>query len=153
MKPNDKVVEVLNDLTRINNDRITGYEKAIKQTPDDDPELKSLFEKMANESREYARELAAEVRKLGDDPSSSNTASGKIYHVWMDIRSSLSGNEEKSVLSLCEFGEDAAQRAYEKALDEKDISISIRQLIMSQKAALRESHDIIKRERDLHKAP
>ena len=151
MKANDQIIDVLNDLIRINNDRVDGYQKAIKETPDNDAGLRSLFERMANESREYARELSSEVNRLGGDPSSSNTASGSIYHVWMDLRSSLSKDKEHSVLALCEFGEDAAQRAYEKALDESDLSMSVRQMITSQKSALKDSHDTIRRERDEHK--
>ncbi len=35
--------EILNDLVKINNDRIEGYEKAIANLNDEDQDLKSLF--------------------------------------------------------------------------------------------------------------
>lgn len=152
MKANENVIGVLNDLIKINIDRITGYEKAIKETPDDDTEIKRLFERMADESREYRSQLTEEVRKNGGSPADERTLPGKIYQVWMDIRSTITTNDENTVLALCEFGEDAAQRAYEKALDEKDLPSEIRQRIESQRSALKESHDTIKWERDLHKA-
>lgn len=153
MKTNDQVVGVLNDLIKINIDRVTGYEKAIKETPAEDANLRSLFSRMGEESREYRKELAEEVRNLGGEPADERTVPGKIYQTWMDVRSSITTDEEKTVLALCEFGEDAAQRAYEKALNEKDLPPDIRQTIQSQRSALKESHDTIKRERDLHKAP
>ena len=42
--------------------------------------------------------------------------SGKIYRTWMDVKAAFARKERLSVLEACEFGEDAAQRAYEAAL-------------------------------------
>jgi hypothetical protein len=51
---------------------------------------------------------------LGGDPASGTTL-GKIYRVWMDVKSGLSRSEQKSVLEKrCEYGEDAAQRLMKK---------------------------------------
>ncbi len=152
MKANENVVGVLNDLIKINIDRITGYEKAIKETPDHDTEIKRLFERMADESRDYRSQLTEVVSTNGGDPADERTLPGKIYQVWMEIRSSVTTTDERTVLALCEFGEDAAQRAYEKALDVKDLPSEIRHLLETQRSALKESHDTIKWERDLHKA-
>ena len=59
--------------------------------------------------------------------------------------------ERASVLELCEYGEDAAQKAYEEALkSDADIPPAIRELLVNQKEQLRNSHDIIKNQRDLH---
>ncbi len=35
MENNEKIIDVLNDLVRINNDRIKGYEKAIEDSKND----------------------------------------------------------------------------------------------------------------------
>jgi uncharacterized protein (TIGR02284 family) len=51
-------------------------------------------------------------------------------------------------LNNCEFGEDAAQKAYKMALAEEGLSAHLRSLITEQKAALRMSHDEIKALRD-----
>ena len=53
---------------------------------------------------------------------------------------------------LCEFGEDAAQKAYEMALS-SDVQLPAEtySLISSQKSALKSSHDQIKRLRDTAK--
>ena len=42
MQHNEELMEVLNDLVRINNDRIEGYEKAISETKDIDADLRTL---------------------------------------------------------------------------------------------------------------
>ncbi len=57
MKTNEKDVDVLNDLIRINNDRVAGYEKAAKQTEIIDADLRGIFTSMAAESQTYVNEL------------------------------------------------------------------------------------------------
>ncbi len=146
------LAEVLNDLILINNDRVEGYEKAMTETDGIDVDLKAIFTKMANQSRDYVRELTVAVSQLGETPADGTTVSGKVYRAWMDVKSAFSTEERKSVLELCEFGEDAAQKAYEEALaSDADMSTDVRQMITSQQQNLRTSHDVIKKYRDLHK--
>jgi uncharacterized protein (TIGR02284 family) len=153
MATNDKLVEVLNDLIRINNDRIAGYEKAADEARDIDADLKAIFARMSEESRQYAAELTQEVVKLGGEPATGTTNSGKIYRMWMDLKVTFSGKTRQAILENCEFGEDAAQKAYEAALkSDVEIPAEIRQLIANQKASLKTSHDVIKKYRDLHAA-
>jgi uncharacterized protein (TIGR02284 family) len=147
-----ETVNVLNDLIRINNDRIEGYEKAVKETKDQDTDLRTTFNRMADESRRYKQELLDQVRTLGGEPASDTTQSGKVYRVWMDVKSSLTGHGRQSVLALCEYGEDAAQKAYEKALDpENNLPPDVRTLIQHEKDNLRSSHDTIKHYRDMER--
>lgn len=153
MDANKDVIEVLNDLIRINRDRTEGYHKAVEQLKPSDIDLKTLFTNMANTSVQYANALATEVRMLGGIPASDSTQSGKLYRVWMDIRSGVSARDRKSVLGLCEFGEDAAQKAYKLALgSDAEIPANIRQIIVEQQQSLKGSHDVVKRYRDLHES-
>lgn len=153
MAANNELVEVLNDLIRINNDRVSGYEKAGDEARDIDVDLRAVFNRMADESRQYAAELTQEVVKLGGDPASGTTSAGKIYRVWMDIKATFTGNSRQAVLENCEYGEDAAQKAYETALkSDAPMSTDVRQLITNQKSSLKTSHDVIKRYRDIHAA-
>jgi len=151
MATNDNLVTVLNDLIRINNDRVVGYEKAADEARDIDVDLRTIFLRMSEESRQYAAELTQEVVKLGGDPATGTTNSGKIYRVWMDLKATFTGNSRQAILENCEYGEDAAQKAYESALkSDAEMSSDIRQLISNQKSSLRTSHDVIKKYRDLH---
>lgn len=153
MQTNEKTVEVLNDLIEINNDRVTGYEKAIEETKDLDVDLRAIFQSMANDSRKYAAELTQEVSKFGGEATTDTTTSGKIYRAWMDVKATFTGHERQSVLESCEFGEDAAQKAYNAALaSDAEMTTEVRQLITSQQATLRVAHDLIKKYRDLHHA-
>jgi len=153
METNENLVEVLNDLIKINNDRIDGYEKALEEVKDIDLDLRGIFQKMANESRENVQELSREVATLGGEVATGTTNSGKIYRVWMDIKATFTGHDRTSVLESCEYGEDAAQEAYEDALaTDADLPVDIRQIITDQKSALLESHNLIKKYRDMHQA-
>jgi uncharacterized protein (TIGR02284 family) len=150
---NEKVIGVLNDLIRINNDRVVGYEKAIDELKDEDSDLKSLFQRYITESRRYSQELTSEVGRLGGDPADGTTNSGKVYRVWMDLKATVTGHDRKTVLSNCEFGEDAAQKAYDTALNtDIEFEASLRDLIVRQKTALKAGHDEVKRLRDMHAA-
>ena len=150
---NEKAIGVLNDLIRINKDRVVGYEKAIDEMKDEDADLKTLFQRYITESRQYSQELTTEVSRLGGDPAEGTTNSGKIYRVWMDLKATVSGRDRKAVLSNCEFGEDAAQKAYDTALNaDFEWEPSIRDLIVRQKSSLKAGHDEVKRLRDMHAA-
>lgn len=149
---NENTVEVLNDLIRINNDRVEGYGKAIAQSEKENLDLINTFEKMITQSTDYLTDLGSLVSKYGGTVSTDSTIMGKIYRTWMDVQITFSANDRKNILSECEFGEDAAQKAYNMALDEKDLTEEARALIMVQKTALKSSHDLIKNWRDREKA-
>jgi uncharacterized protein (TIGR02284 family) len=153
MYTNEKTAEVLNDLIRINNDRIEGYEKAANETNSKDSDLQMLFRQMSAESRSYVTDLTKWVAGSGKNPADDTTARGKIYRAWMDVKAAFTGKDRKAILASCEYGEDAAQKAYESALSsDAELSADIRQLIMDQKSSLKRSHDQIKRLRDAQPA-
>jgi uncharacterized protein (TIGR02284 family) len=148
----EKNAEVLNDLIKINYDRVKGYEKAAAETKDEDADLRSLFNGMAAESRIYIQELERYVTARGESPAGKTTLDGDIYRAWMDVKATFTGKGRKGILASCEFGEDAAQRAYEKALKVEGLSNEVRQVTSDQKMRLKASHDKIKRMRDTQPA-
>lgn len=149
----EKVEMTLNDLIRINNDRVVGYEKAIDELKDSDADLKTLFQRYVSDSRQFSQELTQEVSRLGGDPTDGTTNSGKIYRVWMDLKTAITGKDRQTILNNCEFGEDAAQKAYDAALNaDAELEPSLRDLIVRQKATLKSSHDEVKRLRDTNAA-
>ncbi len=153
MENQTTLIEVLNDLIEINHDRVVGYDKAIEQTQDVDIDLKAIFATMASNSKKYAAELAEEVNKLGGEPAEGTTNRGKVYRVWMDIKKAFATNDRQAILTSCEFGESAAQSAYDEALaSDAEISATLRILILAQKDSLQTDQTIIKKYTDLHKA-
>lgn len=153
MQANEKTIETLNDLIKINNDRIEGYQRAINESKDLDIDLKATFERMISDSAQYKQELTELAQKHdGDVEIDDTTTSGKIYRAWMDVKATFAGNDRKTILESCEFGEDAAQRAYESAMSvHEELLPEANQLIAEQQKALKSAHDLIKKYRDSHK--
>ena len=127
---NEKTIEALNTLVQINNDRIEGYETAIKETKEND--LKDLFLELSKTSFKCKNELANEVIKLGGTPTEATKITGKFFRMWMDVKVALSTNDRKTILSSCEFGEDVAVETYNKVLRDKAEDLSAEQLKMVQ---------------------
>ncbi|CAN5765096.1 hypothetical protein BH11BAC4_BH11BAC4_07730 [soil metagenome] len=152
MAINEKLIEVLNDLTQINNDRVEGYEKAAEETKLADVDLQGLFHRYADDSRRFSAALTTEVLRLGGKATKDTTSLGKIYRVWMDLKASFTGQSRQTILESCEYGEDAAQKAYRDALaSDAEIDATTRQLITSQQADLKSAHGTVKKYRDMRK--
>ena len=138
MEKNRETIEVLNDLIQINNDRIAGYEKAIRQTNVEDTDLKILYASMIAEGHRMKIALATEVQALGAEIEHGTTTSGRIYQAWMDVKAMFAGNNRQTVLANCEAGEQAVQRAYRMGLNH-DLPAYIRELLTRQQEALHAS--------------
>ena len=144
MQSNSETIEILNDLVAINNDRIVGYEKAMNELKDEDEDLKILFAAMIDQSREAKLQLGNEVQVLGGTIEGGTTNSGKIYRVWMDVKAVFTGHDRHAVLANCHAGEDAAQKAYNSALESDDLPAYLKEMIIIQRQTLKDSHDEIK---------
>lgn len=148
METTNQTAEILNDLVEINNDRIVGYERALKELKGNEPDLKTLFEGFIDESRQLKMQLGTEVEVAGKDIEQGTTGRGKIYRAWMDVKNAFTGNDRHSVLASCEYGEDAAQKAYNTALHSDNLPSYIREMIAEQQKKLKSSHDEVKALRD-----
>jgi uncharacterized protein (TIGR02284 family) len=145
---NDKTVDVLNKLLEINNDRVEGYEKALKETEESD--LKTLFAQLARTSSKFVTELTDEIRSMDGKPVEGTMMSGKFFRAWMDVKAAITGRDRKAILRSCEFGEDRAVDVYESVLeDDLDNLGSMQQdLIKAQYALIKADHDKIHYLRD-----
>ena len=144
MEKSREVTEVLNDLVMINNDRIAGYNRAIRELKPGDGDLKLLFDRMIIESQQIKSDLANEIQVLHGDVEKGSSEMGKIYRAWMDVKAVFTGENRHTILSNCEEGEDAVQRAYKKALETDRLPAFLRDLLNGQQNMLRYSHDEIR---------
>ncbi|AEE53498.1 ferritin-like domain-containing protein [Haliscomenobacter hydrossis] len=145
----EKAIGVLNTLIEINNDRIEGYDTASKETEEAD--LKTLFFHLSQASLKCKRELVYEIRKLGGTPMEETTSTtGKFYRVWMDIKAAFTGNDRKTILNSCEYGEDVAADTYNEALNNnlEYLSPDQQTLLTKQYLLIKAGHDKIKALRD-----
>ena len=148
MEKAQEIIEVLNDLILINNDRIVGYEKAVKELKEEDIDLKSLFDVMIVESQQIKSDLTHEVQVFRGEAEKGTTEMGKIYRAWMSVKAVFTGNDRHAILSNCEYGEDAAQKAYQKALETDKLPAFLKEMLLKQQDILKDSHDEIRELRD-----
>ncbi|SHN00455.1 ferritin-like domain-containing protein [Flavobacterium xinjiangense] len=144
----EKSIAILNSLIQINNDRIEGYETASKEA--DETDLKTLFSHFTETSLKCKADLVAEVKRLGGKPTEGTTTSGKLFRVWMDIKSAITGSDRKTIVNSCEYGEDVAVQTYNEALSHsEDLTPEQLMMIKEQHSAIKANHDKIKNLRDL----
>lgn len=137
----DEVISTLNDLIETSKDGENGF-----MTCADDVEradLKQLFQKAAMHCAEAARELQAEVARLGGKAERSGSLVGSAHRRWVDIRSAITGKDEAQVLAECERGEDVAKESYQKALS-KDLPAEIRVIVERQYHGVLQHHDAVR---------
>ena len=139
---------VLNDLIKINNDRIEGYEKALKDLKPEDQDLQLVFLKAIDQSRQIRMVLGKEIQTLGEDIPTGTSGGGAIHRAWLELKVSFTGHSRHSILASCEFGEDAAQKAYESALKSEHLPEYLSRMVLEEKEELKEVHDQIRILRD-----
>jgi uncharacterized protein (TIGR02284 family) len=147
MNHSEKAVEVLNDLIKIHNDRIQGYERATVEVEDAD--LKQLFTSFIGDSHKFKLALGTEVQSFAKDIENTTSNSGDIHRTWLNVKAFFSGNNTtKSVLEECEFGEDATQKAYKSAIGDEGVPAYIKDILTEQEVNLKAAHDKVKALRD-----
>lgn len=151
MKTNEKNIEVLSDLIRINTDRAAAYERIVKEFGNSDQHLKSVFKSFAAESNTYTNELSRYIIYSGGKLPEANTVAGKIYKEWLNAKSVFTGKDLDSVLTSCELSEEIIQNVYKQALQSEGdnrLTPDVRHAIERQKKHLKHSQDNIKRLRN-----
>ena len=146
-----QTASVLEDLIKINNDRIEGYEKALKDLKPEDSDLRMIFLKAIDQSRAIRVRLGTELETLGSDIPLGTSGGGAIHRAWLELKVTFTGHGRHAILASCEFGEDAAQRAYESALSSEHLPEYLSDLVLEEKEELKIVHDEIKALRDQSK--
>lgn len=142
---NAKTIDVLNTLIEINNDRIEGYKTASNETEDYD--IKTLFTKFSSTSQKCEQELAKEIHNLQGIPTKETNFTSKMHRVWMDIKSTFTGQDLQAILNSCEYGDSSAVKTYEDVLSNhiEDISTHQKTMIEAQYLLIRDEHDRIEK--------
>ena len=143
-----ETASVLEDLIKINNDRIAGYEKALKDLKPEDADLRILFLKAIDQSRTIRTALGTELQTLGASIPTGTSGSGSIHRAWLEVKATFTGHNRHSILASCEFGEDAIQKAYDSALSGEHLPEYLSSIVLTEKGELRLVHDEIKALRD-----
>ncbi len=143
---NDNAISTLNNLIETCKDGQNGFQTAADGVKNS--ELKTLFHTYAQQRAQFSGELQNEVRRLGGDPEKSGSVAATLHRGWINIKSTVTGEDEGAVIAECERGEDSAVSNYQDALKE-NLPANVRSVVERQFAQVKEAHDRI---RDLEKA-
>ncbi len=145
----DEVISILNDLIETSRDGEKGFRACSEDAKR--PDLKILFRDRALECAKAAQELQAIVIRMGGDPEDSTSISGDLHRHWIDLKSLITGKDDKAILNECERGEDVAKKNYRKALD-APLPEDIRLIVQRQYDGVLRNHDQVKTLRDAERA-
>lgn len=143
--------DIINDLIKINNDRIAGYKRALDIAHGLELDtLRHIFANNILQSERFIEELTPYVIREGEQPTDETMLSGKLFRMWMSIKGNIVGNDRHSLLESCEKGEDAFKEMYKKILveDVNDLSLGACNKLLEQLSKQSESHNEIKSLRD-----
>lgn len=146
---NDDVVSILNDLIETSKDGEKGFRVCAEDVKDSN--LKSTFIQHAEECAQAAAELQGMVRDRGGDPEEHASMAGELHRRWVDLKSLVTGKDDKAILNECERGEDMAKKSYKKALD-KELPPEVRSVVERQYQVVLRNHDQVKALRDAARA-
>ena len=147
---NDDVISTLNELIETCKDGQEGFKQAAEGVERSD--LKSLFFEFSQQRAHFARELQNLVQSLGGDPETSGSTAGAMHRGWINIKSAVTGKDEKAVLNECERGEDSAKKTYKDALEDNDLPSNIIETVRSQYESIVQAHDRVRALRDSYEA-
>ena len=142
---NDDVISTLNGLIETCKDGQDGFTVAAEGIERSD--LKSLFYEFAQQRSQFAGELQSLVQGLGGDPEDSSSLAGTLHRGWINIKSAVTGQDEASILSECERGEDNAKKMYKEAL-EQGLPANVLEVVQTQYTSVQSAHDRVKALRD-----
>ena len=104
-----------------------------------DPALKTFFAETAQRRAQLATQLLPHAQRLGGAETADGTAAATLHRKWMNVRSALSGHDDRAVLSEAERGDNITLLAFKSAV-EGALPATVRDLVEHGYADVRESH-------------
>jgi len=143
-------ISTLNSVIETLKDGQEGFRQAAEAVKDG--QLKSLFNELSLQRSKFAGELQNEAINLGEPkPEDSSSTAGAMHRAWINLKSAITSQDDHAILAECERGEDSAVAEYKKAMEEKELSSPIRDILSRQYTEVKAAHDRIRNLRDASK--
>ena len=132
---------IIKTLTSTLNDSVKGYRDAAEHAQS--PQFKELFATLAGKREQVALDLQAEVARLGGDPDTDGSSLGALHQAWLDLKSAVTGHDDKAIINEVERGEDYLKEKFEAALETDSLAGGTRSAIERAWTSVREGHDTV----------
>ena len=137
---NPEIVSKLTNLIETCKDGQLGFKEAAEGV--ENAQLKSLFQEFSQQRAQFADELQNAVQSIGAKPEASGHISGAMHRAWINLKSAVTGHDEKAILAECERGEDYAVKAYEEARS-LNLPSQLKSVVERQFQQVKAAHDKI----------
>jgi len=131
-------VKVLNALIETTLDSAKGYAEAAKDASD--PGFKRLFEQRASERQQVVNDLQSEVRVLGGTADTDGSALAAGHRMFLRLRDSLTDGDQGVIVEV-ERGEDYIKSKYREALEDEDLTTTVRNAVVRAYSSVKSGHD------------
>lgn len=135
-------ISTLNSLIATTLDSVEGYAEAAKDT--ENAGFVTLFNSLAGERRQLVSRLQQEVSSLGGEPEDDGTILAGAHRAFLNLKSVVTGHDDKAIINEVEAGEDHIKAKYEDALEDRELSPTVQTLIASAYASVKAGHDKIR---------
>lgn len=132
-------ISTLNTLIATTFDSVTGYENSAEEI--ENSRFQEIFRQRASERQKVVSELQAEVRRLGGEPDEGGSFLGKAHQRFEDLKSAITGGDDKAIINEVERGEDYLKEKFETALNAGTLSGETRSVVESCYQSVRQGHD------------
>jgi len=147
MELSKNAVSTLNDLIETSKNGEEGFRLAAEHAQD--PQLKGLLQKYADECRQAVSELQQAVAGMGGKPEHTGTVAGAAHRAWVKLREAVTKDDDQAILDEVERGEDHAKAIYQKALKDT-LPTPIRAIVQKQYEGTVQHHNRIRDLRNAH---
>lgn len=113
-----KTIHSVNDIIKYCKDGEKGYRVASNKVNNN--KLKTIFGMHAQQRAEFAAELENEISKIGGTPKKLGEMKGTLHRIWIDIKDTFSGKDERAILTECIRGEEAALKKYDEVITQNE---------------------------------
>jgi uncharacterized protein (TIGR02284 family) len=133
-------ISTLNTLINTLVDSVNGFEDAAANI-EGSSNLQQMFREFASERSRVVEELRGEVRRLGGNPEDDGSFLGKAHQRFVDLKSAITGRDEKAIINEVERGEDYLKDKFESALSGGSLSGDSRAAVERAYQSVRSGHD------------
>ena len=132
-------IRTLNGLIATTIDSVDGYTEAAKDS--ENPRFTQMFTARAQERRTVASNLQAEVTRQGGNPEDDGTVLAGAHRVFVDLKSAITGQDDKAIVNEVERGEDHIKAKFEDAMQDGDLSSDTKSAIGAAWGSVKAGHD------------
>ena len=131
-------IKILNSLIETTLDSADGYGQAAQSASNSN--YKNLFQEWSSERQRVATDLQGQVRSLGGTPDTDGSTLAAGHRMFLKLRDSVTKDDE-SVINGVERGEDFIKAKFEEAIEDNELSASVRDIVVRAYTSIKSGHD------------